>query len=280
MIGTRLLERYELTSELGRGGMGVVYRAHDPVLDREVAVKVIPEERLNPETEERFQREARLVAAMDHPAIVPIHDFGRHGGALFFVMPWVQGRPLRQDVQRGDLEFGEVLDIAVQVAEALDYSHARGVIHRDVKPDNVMVVHDGGRPRVRVMDFGLAQGTSTDRLTASGGLLGTLTYLSPEQVASAELDGRSDIYSLGTVLYECLSGRPPFEGTLYSLLYRISNEVPQSLRERGVRIAEELDRLVLRCLATARAPPPPGRRTGRARGVRDARSVGARSDRP
>ncbi len=249
MIGSRLLNRYELTNELGRGGMGVVYRAHDPWLDREVAVKVIPAGRLNPENEERFQREARLVAAMDHPSIVTIHDFGRHEGALFFVMPWAQGRLLREWIREAGLNLDETLDIAVQVAEGLDYSHSHGVIHRDVKPDNIMVARDGGRPRVRVMDFGLAHGTTAERLTRSGGLLGTLVYLSPEQVATSAVDGRSDIYSLGTVLYECLAGEPPFSGTIYSLLYRISHEPPRSLKSRGVEIDDELDEIVMRCLA-------------------------------
>lgn len=265
MIGTRLLDRYELSRELGRGGMGIVYQAHDPYLQRDVAVKVIPSERLTPEAEERFQREARLVAAMDHPAIVPIHDFGRHEGSLFFVMPWVRGQPLRHDIRRGQLELGSILDIAIQVAEALDYSHVRGVVHRDIKPENVMVNRDSDRPRIRLLDLGLAQGSSAERLTASGGLVGTLAYLSPEQVASAEIDGRSDLYSLGVLLYESLLGKPPFSGTIYSLLYRISNEPAKSLVERGLAIEEDLDKLILSCLAK-----DPAKRPQRGRELADA----------
>ncbi len=256
MIGTRLAERYELTGELGRGGMGMVYRAHDPVLDREVAVKLVPPMLLDGETEERFQREAQVVARMDHPAIVPIHDFGRHQGALFFIMPLVVGTTLRELIERRGLRLGETLYIAAQVAEALDYSHSRGVVHRDVKPENVMVTSERGSLRVRVMDFGLARDFKESRQTRSGAVVGSLAYMSPEQLASGELDHRSDLYSLGTVLYECLAGEPPFAGAMHSVIYRISNEHPQPLRRRGVEVDEELDELVLACLAKRPASRP------------------------
>jgi serine/threonine protein kinase len=146
MIGQTLSNRYDIRAELGRGGMGIVYRAHDPLLNREVAVKLIPPTLLSPETEQRFQREAQLVAQMDHPAVVPIFDFGKHEGSLFFVMPVVQGTNLRWFEREDALTLGEVIDIGIQVAEALEYSHSRGVIHRDIKPENIMVVReDGGR---------------------------------------------------------------------------------------------------------------------------------------
>src|SRR5947207_14714177 len=135
MISTRLANRYEILGELGRGGMGVVYRARDPLLNREVAVKLISSADLTAEIEERFQREAQLVAQMDHPAIVPIFDSGKHEGSLFFVMPVVQGTNLRWFEREGALTLGEVLDIGVQVAEALEYSHSRGVSHRDVNSE-------------------------------------------------------------------------------------------------------------------------------------------------
>jgi len=132
MIGTRLANRYEITSELGRGGMGVVYRARDPLLNRDVAVKLVSSTDLTAELEERFQREAQVVAQMDHPAIVSIHDLGRHEGSLFFVMPLVSGTNLLRLLRDQSLRLGEVVDIGIQVADALDYSHARGVVHRDV----------------------------------------------------------------------------------------------------------------------------------------------------
>src|SRR4029078_783756 len=241
MIGQRLSNRYDSRAELGRGGGGVVYRAHDPLLNREVAIKLIPPTLLSSETEQRFQREAQLVAQMDHPAVVPIFDFGKDEGSLFFVMPIVQGTTLRWYQRDNPLTLGEVLDIGIQAAEALEYSHSRGVIHRDVKPENIMVVREeGARIRVRIMDFGLARGATESRITKTGTIAGTLSYMSPEQVAGGVIDHRSDIYSLGTVLYECLSGEPPFSGELQSVLYRIVHEIPQSPRVVGADINEEL----------------------------------------
>src|SRR5512143_2810708 len=179
-IGTRLGNRYELLSELGRGGMGVVYRGKDPLLSREVAIKLITPEHLSPESEERFQREAQVVAQMDHPSIVPIHDFGRHEGSLFFVMPVVQGTTLRRLIREGALTLGDVLDVGIQVASALDYSHARGIVHRDIKPENLMIEREaGGSVRVRVMDFGLARSDAENRLTKTGTLVGTVSYFAP-----------------------------------------------------------------------------------------------------
>jgi len=249
MLSTRLANRYEVAAELGRGGMGVVYRARDPILNRDVAVKLIGSSELTPEIEERFQREAQIVAQMDHAGIVPIHDLGRHEGSLFFVMPFVEGTNLRRLLWEGSLRLGEVLDIAIQVADALDYSHSRGVVHRDIKPENIMVLRElGGNLRVRVMDFGLAHASSENRLTKTGTLIGTVSYLSPEQVTSHAFDGRSDIYALGVVLYECLTGEPPFSGEVQSILYRIVHEVPQPPRSLGSEIREELQNIVLQCL--------------------------------
>jgi serine/threonine-protein kinase len=169
VIGTKLAERYEILSELGRGGMGVVYRAKDPVLNRDVAVKLIPPGNLTKDAEERFQREAQIVAQMVHPSIVPIYDLGRHEGSLFFVMPVLANTNLRQLLREGSLRLGDVLDIGTQVADALDYSHARGIVHRDIKPENIMTSRDDtGHIRARVMDFGLALATSEDRLTKTG----------------------------------------------------------------------------------------------------------------
>ncbi|HEY6930891.1 MAG TPA: serine/threonine-protein kinase, partial [Thermoanaerobaculia bacterium] len=258
VISAKLANRYELMGELGRGGMGVVYRARDPLLNREVAVKLISSSDLTPELEGRFQREAQLVAQMDHPAIVPIHDLGRDQGSLFFVMPLVSGTNLQRLIRDQSLRLGEVVDIGIQAAEALEYSHSRGVVHRDIKPANIMVTRDdaGSGARVRVMDFGLAHSATESRLTKTGTLVGTVAYLSPEQVASRAFDGRSDVYSLGVVLYECLVGEPPFTGEVQSILYRIVHEIPQSPRALGAEIREELEDIVLRCLAKDPAKRP------------------------
>lgn len=250
MIGQKLSNRYDIKAELGRGGMGVVYRAHDPLLNREVAIKLIPPTWLSPESEQRFQREAQLVAQMDHPSVVPIFDFGKHEGSLFFVMPVVQGTNLRWFQREDSLTLGEVIGIGVQVAEALEYSHSRGVIHRDIKPENIMVAREeGARIRVRIMDFGLARGATESKITKSGTIAGTLSYMSPEQVIGSGVDHRTDIYSLGTVLYECVAGEPPFSGELQSILYRIVHEIPQSPRSFGADINEDLETLILSCIA-------------------------------
>src|SRR5262245_49352329 len=196
MIGQSLSNRYQIVSELGRGGMGVVYKAHDPLLNREVAVNVIQPAMLSTEGEKRLQREAQLVAQMDYPAVVPIYDFGKDEGSLFFVMPVVQGTNLRGFLREQTLTLGEVIDIGIQIAEALEYSHARGVIHRDIKPENVMVSREeGGRVRVRIMDFGLARAAAESRITKTGTIDGTLEYLNTVQVASESASRyRIDMY--------------------------------------------------------------------------------------
>ena len=264
MIGRRLAERYEILGEIGRGGMGVVYRARDPLLERDVAVKLISLAKISAESEERFMREARIVAQMDHPGIVPIYDLGEHEDALFFIMPLVLGKTLKVLLRQHALAAAEILEVVAQVAEALGYSQDLGVVHRDIKPSNLMVTREKaprvgflgayGNLRVRVMDFGLALMGASSRLTKTGTLPGTLMYLSPEQILSAEVDGRSDLYSLGTILYEALAGEPPFSGSRYSLLYRIAHEPPPALTTYGV--GEDLQELVLRCLAKDPAERP------------------------
>ena len=227
MIGSRLADRYEIVSEIGRGGMGVVYLARDPLLGRDVAVKLIPPGMLQPNAEERFRREARVVARLDHPNIVSVYDFGKEGDSLFFVMPLLRGHDLRQLMIESDLPLTDVVDIMTQVASALDYAHENGIVHRDIKPENIFVEAERGSGlRARVTDFGLAIGERESRITDNGMVVGTMSYLAPEQLAREEVDGRSDIYSLGVVLYECLAGRTPFEGDLGSMFYRIVNDVP------------------------------------------------------
>ena len=234
MIGRCLADRYEIVAELGQGGMATVYRADDRVLDRRVAVKVVSTLGLRDAAIERFQREARLVGRLDHPAVVPIFDFGRDDDQLFFVMPVLEGETLHRLLRDRPPSLEQTLEILAQVAEALDHSASRGVVHRDVKPENVMVslgsesLDADAVRRVWVMDFGLALGRASRRLTKVGNLPGTLSYLSPEQVLSADtIDGRSDLYSVGVILYESLFGRPPFSGAPASVLYRIVHQAPK-----------------------------------------------------
>jgi serine/threonine protein kinase/ABC-type transport system substrate-binding protein len=264
--GLTFANRYQILREVGRGGMGVVYLARDPILERDIAIKVIPPELLTPEAIVRFKREARVVAKMDHPAIVGIHDIGEHEGSLFLIMPFVKGTNLRAFLREGTLSLGDVIDIGIQVAEALEYSHSQGVVHRDVKPENILVFRSEGEGlRVRVTDFGLAVATTENRLTRTGSFVGTIAYLSPEQLSVKTVDNRSDIYSLGIVLYECLTGQPPFSGEVQSVLYRIAHENPDPLRLRGADVQEELESIILQCLEK-----DPSRRLQRAKELADA----------
>jgi ABC-type transport system substrate-binding protein len=228
--------------------MGVVYLARDPSLDRQVAVKVVTPSRLTPESEERFRREARLVAKIDHPAIVPVHDVGEEDESLFLVMPYVEGWNLRVLMDQHSLKMGDLIEIGIQTAEALAYSHSQNIIHRDIKPENILISpQPDGSIRVRITDFGLATANSETRLTQSGAVVGTIAYLSPEQVSGLEADSRADIYALGTVLYECVTGETPFTGEFQSVLYRIAHEAatpPRALAE----IDRELERVILWCL--------------------------------
>ncbi|HYI12629.1 MAG TPA: ABC transporter substrate-binding protein [Thermoanaerobaculia bacterium] len=263
MIGTRLSDRYQIVSELGRGGMGVVYLARDPLLDRDVAVKMIPPGFLDDAATERFRREARVVARLDHPGIIGIHDFGAHESSLFYVMPLVRGHNLRDAMNERKLTLGDIMTIGLQVAEALDYSHAAGIVHRDIKPENVMITRDGESGiRARITDFGLAIADRDHRLTGSGVLVGTLAYLAPEQVMQGAIDSRTDVWALGMVLYELITGHPAFGGDTPSMLYLIAHDRPRTPRALGIDIPPELDDLLMRCL-----DKEPARRPDRARDV-------------
>jgi len=217
MIGETLADRYRVDAELGRGGMGVVYRAHDTLLDRPVAVKVLSDSGLGTEGRARLLREARAAAKLDHPNIVSVYDAGEadpapSGGAgntPFIVMQLVGGTSLR-DV--GPLSIPQIIAVARQLCDALDHAHEQGIVHRDLKPENVVVVGSGERLIAKLMDFGLALSPSASRLTQEGALVGTVFYLAPELALGQPVDGRADLYALGVVLYELTTGRLPFTG--------------------------------------------------------------------
>ena len=205
--GAVLRERYLLGPELGRGGMGVVYRATDLALAREVAVKVMPETAATDEARVRLLREARTAATLNHPGIVTVHDVGEESGCAFFVMELVEGPTLAQ-ARPARLE--DVLDVVMQLCEALEHAHAHGLVHRDLKPDNVLLVP--GSNRVKLADLGVAVPVRGSRLTLAGSIVGTVAYMAPEQAMGEAVDARSDLYSLGVVLYELTVGHTPFRG--------------------------------------------------------------------
>ena len=245
-----LAGEYSLQRELGRGGMGIVYLARDVQLDRDVAIKVLPAQLARTaESRERFVREARTAAGLSHPNIVPIHRVGEAGGFVFFVMSYVEGETLGERLRaRGPLPPADTMRVMREVAWALAYAHGRGIVHRDVKPDNILLEANTGR--ALVTDFGIAHSGTSDRpITDPGRIMGTAHYMSPEQAANAPVDGRSDIYSLGVVGYLAASGRLPFEApSVPALLVRQATEAPPSVMRMSPGLPPILGAVIDRCL--------------------------------
>ncbi|HEU4996018.1 MAG TPA: serine/threonine-protein kinase, partial [Gemmatimonadaceae bacterium] len=246
-----LAGEYSLQRELGRGGMGVVYLARDVQLDRDVAIKVLPAHLAqNTEARERFIREARTAAGLSHPHIVPIHRVSEAGGFVFFVMSYVDGETLGDRLRtRGPLPPAEATRVMREVAWALAYAHGRGIVHRDVKPDNILL--EAATGRALVTDFGIAHGGATTVTTTDPGkVMGTAHFMSPEQAADQPIDGRSDIYALGVVGYLSVSGRLPFESTnLPALLLRQATETPPSVMRAAPGLPPAFGAAIDRCLA-------------------------------
>jgi serine/threonine-protein kinase len=247
---TVFADRYELIREIARGGMADVYLARDSKLDRPVALKVLsPELSRDPSFVERFRREAQSAAGLNQPNIVGIFDWGQEHGTSFIVMEYIDGQTLRDLIQReGTVAPAQIADIGADIAAALSFAHQNGVVHRDVKPGNVLITTAG---QVKVTDFGIARASgSNDGLTRTGAVMGTATYFSPEQAQGLAVDGRSDVYSLGVVLYEMATGQPPFTGdSPVSTAYKHVREdvVPPSRLVPS--IPAELERVILTCLA-------------------------------
>jgi serine/threonine protein kinase len=227
LVRDQLKDEYEIVEELGRGGMAIVFKAREKQLERDVAIKVLPFSlAFDKEFVERFQREARTSAKLEHPGIIPIYRVGKSGRAIYFVMKFLRGKPLSNVLAaRGTLPPAEIRQILVQVARALAYAHKSGIVHRDIKPDNIMFDEHG---QAVVTDFGIAKAASGGKLTGTGMSIGTPHYMSPEQARAQPLDGRSDIYSLGVVAFQCLVGRVPFDGDdSFSIGYKhIMEEIP------------------------------------------------------
>src|SRR5690606_23730991 len=227
LVGRRL-GRFEVSARLGAGGMGVVYRARDETLGREVALKVVSPWLVNDETARaRLYREARAAARVKHPHVATVYDVGEEGGVTFLALELVEGLNLRDRLRRGGLPLQEARTIARGIAAALAAAHGAGVVHRDLKPDNVVLTHAG----VKVLDFGLARSLdderSQQRVTREGEVLGTVGYLSPEQALGKPLDARSDVFSFGVLLYEVLTGRLPFEGATFGeAAVALANDTP------------------------------------------------------
>ncbi len=260
-----LAGRYSLLAELGRGGMGVVYLAREVRLDRLVALKVLPPSRATPVQRERFLREARTAAKLAHPGIVPIHAVDEAGGFVFIAMGYVDGESLAARISAGGrLPPLEAARILREVAWALAYAHAQGVVHRDIKPDNILIERATGR--ALVADFGIARVSAGSEITLAGQVLGTPEYMSPEQASGQQVDGRSDIYSLGAVAYLALAGRPPFAGpTVNELLARQISQPAAPLIAAAPDVPPKLAQVVDRCLLKA-----PGERYDTAEAVAEA----------
>ena len=257
MVGDTL-DRYLIESKLGEGGMGVVYKAFDPQLDRAVAIKVLPPDKLaDRERRQRFIHEAKSASALNHPGIVTIHDAGEAAGVDYIVMEYVSGRTLDRALPAKGLGISTALRYGAQIADALSKAHEAGIIHRDLKPSNVMLTDDD---RIKILDFGLAKlfaptvaavdaKTQGVPLTEAGLVVGTPAYMSPEQADGRKVDARSDIFSFGSLLYEMVTGRRPFTGdSSLSTLAKILNHEPTPPSQIAPSVTPDVERAILRCL--------------------------------
>ncbi len=257
MIG-ETLSHYKILDKLGAGGMGEVYLAEDTTLKRQVALKVLPPDlAADQERLERFQREAEILAALDHPNIVTVFTVEQEGDIPFLTMQLVEGKPLSQSIPNGGMPLDRIFEIAIPLADALAAAHEKGIIHRDLKPANIMVTDEG---RVKVLDFGLAKlwqeveaplstELPTEPLTEEGRIIGTMPYMSPEQLEGKEIDARSDIFSLGVLLYEMGTGRRPFKGdSPASLISSILKDTPRDVDEIRESLPHRLGRIIQHCL--------------------------------
>ncbi len=250
-MGSTFAGRYQVIEELGRGGMGKVYKVFDTEIDAKIALKIIkPEIAADKATIERFRNELKMARDISHKNICRMYDLGREAGLYYITMEYVQGEDLRNMIRMsGRLGIGTAVSVARQISEGLAEAHRRGIIHRDLKPSNIMIDREGN---IRIMDFGIARVIKTKGITGAGLIIGTPEYMSPEQVEGKGVDARSDIYSLGIILFEMLTGRVPFDGdTPFTVGVKQKSEAPQDPRRLNPDIPEDLSRLTLKCLEKA-----------------------------
>ena len=247
MVG-QTISHYKITEKLGEGGMGVVYKAEDTLLDRPVALKFLaPHLVSDQEIRKRFEREAKAAAALNHPNVCTVHEIAEVNGRTFIAMAFIEGEPVEKKIEAGPLKLKDAVDIAIQTAKGLQAAHGKKVVHRDIKPANLMIDDDG---QVTIMDFGLALLTDRSKLTRMGETMGTVTYMSPEQTYGMELDHRTDIWSLGVVVYQMVTGQQPFKGHYdKAVMYSITNEHPEPITALRTGVPMELEWLVDKCLA-------------------------------
>jgi tetratricopeptide (TPR) repeat protein len=241
----RARARYRILSEIGRGGMGIVYKAEDVYLERIVAMKILPEElNSNPEAVKRFIQEARLAASLTHQNIVNIYDVGEEIGRRYISMEYVEGGNLRDKIEKEEIHIDVIIKIMKEVCEALNFAHSKGVIHRDIKPDNILLTKDG---RVKITDFGIARMFGAQADITKTKIIGTPIYMSPEQIKGEEIDERSDIYSFGIMFYETITKKPPFsKGDIRYQHLNVTPEPPSKIRQD---IPEKIEEIIMKCLA-------------------------------